>query len=110
MTNERKCGIIWARRKGDANFTPKAFAAPCKRKKIKEVVYTDNTIDIYIAGDARRRHRIVGRCAQCGELIYYGNGALAVIGGDDILHFDCWEEYSAEHMLDFVEELSQYEE
>lgn len=95
---------------GRCKLYAESVCRPVQTQKIKEVVYTDNTIDIYIAGDARRRHRIVGRCAQCGELIYYGNGALAVIGGDDILHFDCWEEYSAEHMLDFVEELSQYEE
>lgn len=60
--------------------------------------------------EERRGHTIIARCAQCGALIYFGNDALAVRGGDDIIHFDCWEEYSAEHMLDFVEELSQYEE
>ncbi|MBQ0125286.1 MAG: hypothetical protein KBS59_03060 [Clostridiales bacterium] len=70
----------------------------------------DNGIDFYARRTKCRRLRIIGHCAQCGNAIYSENGALSVIGTEELIHADCWEEFATEHMFEFVEEVPQSEE
>ena len=70
------------------------------------MIITDNQYDILSRGTKRSCTSILGRCAQCGFAVYSANGALTVIDTGELIHEDCWPEYSEEHMFDFVEKVT----
>ena len=47
-------------------------------------------------------YRAIAYCDHCGFAIYTAEEAFLVKGSRDIIHTDCWEEYAADHMFDFV--------
>lgn len=49
---------------------------------------------------------VIAYCDHCGFAIYSPEEALVIGATDEIIHTDCWEEYSAEHMLDFAVRMS----
>ena len=69
------------------------------------MIITDNQYDICYRGVKQAGTSMLGRCAQCGFAVYSSNGALSVIDTGELIHEDCWAEYSEEHMFDFVEKV-----
>ena len=53
---------------------------------------------------------MLGRCAQCGFAVYSENGALRVNDTGELIHEDCWSEYSEEHMFELVEKVAPQKE
>ena len=53
----------------------------------------------------RRSHDGVIAC--CDSPIYSPDEAVIVEATDEIIHVGCWEEYSEEHMFDFVIKVSE---
>ena len=42
-------------------------------------------------------------CDHCGFAIYDAKDAVRVHTTRDVIHSDCWSDYSREHMFEFVE-------
>ena len=58
--------------------------------------------------EERRSHDgVIAYCDHCGHGIYSPDDAVSVEATDEIIHTDCWEEYSEEHMFDFVVKVSE---
>lgn len=61
-----------------------------------------------IKSEERRSHDgVIAYCDHCGFPIYSPDEAVIVEATDEIIHVDCWEEYSDEHMFDFVVKVSE---
>jgi len=61
----------------------------------------------YQKNEGRRSHAgVIAYCDHCGFAIYSPEEAIIIGATDDIIHTDCWEEYSVEHMLDFAVRMS----
>ena len=45
----------------------------------------------------------VSYCEHCGFAIYDTKDSVRVRATGDLIHKECWSEYSSEHMFDFVE-------
>ncbi|MBO4429117.1 MAG: hypothetical protein J5832_04085 [Clostridia bacterium] len=73
------------------------------------MIITDNQYDIFNGG-AKRSSRMLGRCAQCGFAVYSENGALRVNDTGELIHEDCWSEYSEEHMFELAEKVTPQKE
>ena len=50
--------------------------------------------------------RVLGYCDHCGFAIYSAEEALIVNESEDLIHTECWSEYSQEHMFDFAQRAS----
>lgn len=50
--------------------------------------------------------RVITYCDHCGFAVYSTDDALMINGSGDIIHADCWEEYSSEHMFDFSKKIT----
>ena len=58
--------------------------------------------------EERRSHDgVIAYCDHCGFAIYSPEDAVVVEATDEIIHVGCWEEYSEEHMFDFVMKVSE---
>lgn len=70
-----------------------------------EVIYTSrhNRTELRRKGE----NGVIGYCDHCGFAIYSAHDAVVVDATDEMIHKDCWEEYSDEHMFDFVVEVSE---
>ncbi|MBQ9747069.1 MAG: hypothetical protein IJW21_09655 [Clostridia bacterium] len=49
---------------------------------------------------------MLGYCDHCGFAIYSAKEALIVNESEDLIHVECWGEYSQEHMFDFAQRAS----
>lgn len=79
-----------------------------KNKKRRRVAVINTNTPNYTASKEKHSHAgVIAYCDQCGFAIYSPDDALVVSATDDIIHTDCWEEYSAEHMFDFVVKASE---
>ncbi|MBQ9510217.1 MAG: hypothetical protein IJR55_00725 [Clostridia bacterium] len=58
--------------------------------------------------EMRRRDEngVIAYCDHCGFAIYTPADAVVVETTGDTIHKECWEEYSDEHMFDFVAEIT----
>lgn len=53
--------------------------------------------------EERRSHNgVIAYCDHCGHAIYSPDDAVIVEATDEIIHTDCWEEYSEEHSGDNI--------
>jgi len=59
----------------------------------------DDPVDIF---EKSSDYRVFAYCDHCGFAIDTADEALLVVESRDIIHADCWEEYAADHMFDFV--------
>lgn len=60
------------------------------------------------------RHRgengVIAYCDHCGFAIYVPGDAVEVDATGDTIHKDCWEEYSSDHMSEFVSSIEVSDE
>ena len=80
----------------------------------KGVIYTNRYFsgaeDLYSSDDfyenTEKTPRVLGYCDHCGFAIYSAKDALIVNESEDLIHTECWGEYSQEHMFDFAQRAS----
>ena len=52
--------------------------------------------------DEIKRIKVLAYCEQCGYPIYDLDEAIVINSTEDIIHKECWTDYSIEHMFSFA--------
>lgn len=78
-----------------------------EKTKLKEGGGHMNVPNKTRSGERRSHNGVIACCDHCGFPIYSPDDAVIVEATDEIIHVGCWEEYSEEHMFDFVMKVSE---